>query len=90
MHAHDGRDVRLLHAGEHHESALDDIGPKLRSVDASGGQPVAGREVDKTTILWTFWPILWTFSAPPNYSLPLDSQMRVNGSPCPRASPSNP
>ena len=69
MHAHDGRDVHLLHVGEYHGSALDDIGPKLRSVDASGGQPVAGREVDKTTILWTFWPILWTFSAPPNYSL---------------------
>ena len=40
MHAHDGRDVRLLQVGEHHGSALDDIGPKLRFVEASGDVPV--------------------------------------------------
>ena len=70
VHAHDGRDVRLLQVGEHHGSALDDIGPKIRSVDASAGQPVASSDVDKTAILSTFAGVLSTFQAPPNPPLP--------------------
>ena len=61
MHAHDGRDVRFLQLGENHVSALDTIGANLRSVEASGGQPVPGSEVDKTAMLSTFVAILSTF-----------------------------